>query len=255
MRTRWWFGFMDRGTTSSSCADHAVGESAELCSHRSTWNCRGACGKAWDTSDETPNGEKPAKTASTAGFSWRQTEGHIQAAELRVMECVAAAAEKFNIATDRCFLAGYSSGGTMAFRIALRNPQYFAGVLSLRGPFPSSRSPLAKLHHVRRLEVFIACCPPGSLYPTDTVCDDFAGLLHTAGMSVVLREYPGDDMLTPQMLARHGPLADGAGHASRFGSQRVQLSGRSFCWAGFIASRSLRGIRWVHVRLCGGCGG
>lgn len=140
------------------------------------------------------------KSDSATGYNWRQTEGHIQAAELRVMECLDAAAEKFNIAQHRCFLAGYGAGGTMAFRIALRNPQCFAGVLSLCGPFPSDRSPLAQLHHVRRLEVFVACCRSGSAYPTDTVCDDLR-LLHTAGMSVVLREYPGDDVLSTLMLA------------------------------------------------------
>jgi len=134
------------------------------------------------------------------GHGWRQTDGHIQAAELRVMECLDAAAEKFHIAPERCFLAGYGCGGTMAFRIALRNPQCFAGVLSLSGPFPSGRAPLAQLHDVRRLEVFVACARAGSMYPTETVCHDLR-LLHTAGMSVILREYPGDDALTPQMLA------------------------------------------------------
>jgi phospholipase/carboxylesterase len=138
--------------------------------------------------------------APPTGHGWRQTDGHIQAAELRVMECLDAAAEKFHIAPDRCFLAGYGCGGTMAFRIALRNPQCFAGVLSLSGPFPSGRAPLAQLHDVRRLEVFVACVRAGSLYPTETVCHDLR-LLHTAGMSVILREYPGDDALTPQMLA------------------------------------------------------
>jgi phospholipase/carboxylesterase len=59
---------------------------------------------------------------------------------------------------------------------------------------------LAQLDDVRRLEVFIACYRSGSLYPTETVCHDLR-LLHTAGMSVVLREYPGDDALASQMLA------------------------------------------------------
>jgi phospholipase/carboxylesterase len=149
---------------------------------------------------EAPSTSAAAKATGALGFSWRQTEGHIQAAELRVLECIGAAREKFNIAADRCFLAGYGPGGTMGLRIAFRNPQHFAGVLSLCGPFPSNRSPLAQLHHVRRLEVFIACCRAGNLYPTEAVCDDLR-LLHTAGMSVVLREYPGEDMLTPQMLA------------------------------------------------------
>lgn len=137
---------------------------------------------------------------SSTGHTWRQSEGHIQAAELRVMECVDVAAAKFNIAPERCFLAGYGAGGTMAFRIALRNPQSFAGVLSLSGSFPSARAPLAQLHAVRRLEVFIACCRAGAMYPTEKVCHDLR-LLHTAGMSVVLREYPGEDALSPQMLA------------------------------------------------------
>ncbi len=138
--------------------------------------------------------------APRTGRGWRQTDGHIQAAELRVMECLDAAAEKFHIAPDRCFLAGYSCGGTMAFRIALRNPQCFAGVISISGPFPSGRAPLAQLHDVRRLEVFVACARASTLYPTETVCHDLR-LLHTAGMSVVLREYPGDDSLAAQMLA------------------------------------------------------
>ena len=146
-----------------------------------------------------------AATADTVaglptGHAWRQTDGHIQAAELRVMECLDAAAEKFHVAPNRRFLAGYGCGGTMAFRIALRNPQCFAGVLSLAGPFPSGRTPLAQLHDVRRLEVLIACSRAGSRYPTETVCHDLR-LLHTAGMSVILREYPGDDALAPQMLA------------------------------------------------------
>jgi phospholipase/carboxylesterase len=150
-------------------------------------------------SEAAPASAHPKATGSL-GFSWRQTEGHIQASELRVLECISAAREKFNLAADRCFLAGYGPGGTMALRIAFRNPEHFAGVLSRCGPFPSNRSPLAQLQHVRRLEVFIACCRAGSLYPTEAVCDDLR-LLHTAGMSVVLREYPGEDMLTPQMLA------------------------------------------------------
>ena len=141
-----------------------------------------------------------AFAAARTGHGWRQTDGHIQAAELRVMECLDAAAEKFHIAPERCFLAGYRCGGTMAFRIALRNPQCFAGVISISGPFPSGRAPLAQLHDVRRLEVFVACARASTLYPTETVCHDLR-LLHTAGMSVILREYPGDDSLAPQMLA------------------------------------------------------
>ncbi len=166
----------------------------------------GSITRASSTTDSAHSATAPRsrpqakKFGSVSGYSWRQTEGHIQAAELRVMECLDAAAEKLNTAPHRCFLAGYGAGGTMAFRIALRNPQCFAGVLSLCGPFPNGCSPLAQLHEIRQLEVFVACCRAGSVYPTEKVCHDLR-LLHTAGMSVVLREYPGDDDLSTLMLA------------------------------------------------------
>ncbi len=137
---------------------------------------------------------------SGGGYYWRQTDEHIQAADEQVCECLEAARGKFNIAADRVFLAGYGCGGTMAFRVALREPRRIAGVLSLGGPFPSGRSPLAQLEAARRLSVFLACSRQSQQYPTAIVCNDLR-LLHTAGMSIVLREYPGDDGLTPQMLA------------------------------------------------------
>lgn len=137
---------------------------------------------------------------SAGGYSWRQTDEHILAADERVAECIEAARGKFNIAPDRVFLAGYGCGGTMAFRVALRQPRRIAGVLSLGGPFPSGRSPLAQLEAARRLSVFLACSRQSQQYPTAIVCNDLR-LLHTAGMSIVLREYPGDDGLTSQLLA------------------------------------------------------
>lgn len=138
--------------------------------------------------------------ASGGGFHWRQSDGHIQAADERVAECIEVAMARFNIAGQRVFLAGYGCGGTMAFRIALNNPRPVAGVLSFGGPLPTGRAPLAQLQAARRLAVFVACTRASRNYPTPIVCDDLR-LLHTAGMSIVLREYPGDDALTTHMLA------------------------------------------------------
>jgi phospholipase/carboxylesterase len=144
----------------------------------------------------------PRGTAETCGggYEWRQSEGHIQAADERVVECVEAACERFNVAAHRVFLAGYGCGGTMAFRVALNNPRRVAGVLSFGGSLPTGRAPLAQLQAARRLAVFVACTRASRNYPTPVVCDDLR-LLHTAGMSIVLREYPGDDSLTTHMLA------------------------------------------------------
>ena len=142
----------------------------------------------------------PAGQAAPAAFHWRQTEEHIEAAEQRVLDCLAAAGEKFHIAAGRTFLAGYGCGGTMALRVALRQPRHFAGVLSFGGGFPTGHAPLAHLAQLRRLSIFVACNRASQRYPSAVVCDDLR-LLHSAGMSIVLREYPGPDGLTPQMLS------------------------------------------------------
>jgi phospholipase/carboxylesterase len=147
-----------------------------------------------------PRGTAIGRKEAPAAYRWLQTEEHILAAERRVLECLSLAREKFHIAADRVFLAGYDCGGTMAYRVAMRHPRMFAGVLSCGGAFPSGHAPLAQLHDARRLAIFVACNRSAIRYPTAAVCEDLR-LMHAAGMSIVLREYPGEDGLTPQMLS------------------------------------------------------
>lgn len=142
----------------------------------------------------------PGSAGKRSGFCWAQTPEHIAQAEQHVRAAIAAARERFNIRPDRVFLVGYESGGTMALRIAMEHPKVFAGVLSLCGPFPKEGTPLAKLDGVRQMPLFIAACREGAYYPTDEVCNNLR-LFHAAGLSTTLREYPGNDGLSPMMLA------------------------------------------------------
>ena len=87
----------------------------------------------------------------------------------------------------------------MALRIALRNPERFAGAASIGGPFPDGQSPLARLSAARKLPLLIAHCRDSQAYPIDRVCQELS-LFHAAGMSVTLRQYPCGDELTTQML-------------------------------------------------------
>jgi phospholipase/carboxylesterase len=135
-----------------------------------------------------------------AGFRWAQSPEHIAQAEHHVQAAIAAARERFNVRSDRIFLVGYESGGTMALRIAMEHPKVFAGVVSLCGPFPKEGTPLAKLDGVRQMPLFIAACREGTYYPTEEVCNNLR-LFHAAGLSTTLREYPGADGLSPMMLA------------------------------------------------------
>lgn len=133
-------------------------------------------------------------------YGWRQEAGAIASAEQRVFDAIELARQKFNIHPRRVFLAGFDAGGTMAFRVAMSHPDRFAGVLSLCGAFPSGGKPFGNLIAARRLGMFLATGRASAAYPSDKVCEDLR-LLHTAGLSIVLREYPCGQELNAQMLA------------------------------------------------------
>jgi len=144
----------------------------------------------------------PRGTERTAsgGYTWGQTEEQVQAAEQRIFDCIHTARQKLHVAADRVFLAGFDCGGTMAFRAAMNQPQWFAGVLSLGGAFPTGRCPLGNLAEARRLHLFVAVGRDSLVYGPEQVCNDLR-LFHAAGMSATLRQYPCGHELTPQMLS------------------------------------------------------
>jgi len=134
------------------------------------------------------------------GFAWHQSSRDVSLAEERVFDCIDLASEKFHVAPSRVFLAGCGSGGTMAFRLSMKHPDRFAGVLSVGGPFPTGDRPLLRLEQARRLPLFVIQGRESRRYPIDRICADLR-LLHTAGMSVTLRQYPCGDQLTRQMFS------------------------------------------------------
>ena len=137
--------------------------------------------------------------AQSDGYDWPQTVQGIDVAELRVADAVAQARERFNIHRERIYLAGYESGGTMAIRLALRDPARYAGAISLNGRFPTEHAPLARLAQLRQSRLLIAHCRDSQTYTTHRICQEL-GLFHAAGLSVTLRQYPCGDELTTQML-------------------------------------------------------
>lgn len=141
-----------------------------------------------------------ALAGETPQYGWSQSEDHIQAAEQRTFDCLELASRKCHVAAQRVFLVGFDQGGTMAMRIALNHPGRFAGVVSLCGAFPTGHNPFGNLVAARRLGVFLATGRGSEQYPAAQVCEDLR-LLHTAGLSTTLRQYPCGHELMPQMLA------------------------------------------------------
>ena len=133
------------------------------------------------------------------GYGWQQSAEAVQRAEQSIFDGIETAVRKFHVNRQRIFIAGFNHGGTMAFRVAMNHPDRFAGVLSLCGPFPRGGALLGNLDKARRLPIFLAAGRDSRRYTADDVCNDLR-LLHTAGLSIMLRQYPCGDELSPQML-------------------------------------------------------
>jgi phospholipase/carboxylesterase len=134
------------------------------------------------------------------GYAWDHCPDSTCEAAERVTECVKAAKRRFNVHADRVFIAGQGSGGTMALRLALRYSEMFAGVISIGGAMPRRNAPLNRVNEARNLPILLASSRDSEFYPQADVMSDLR-LLHSAGFSLALRQYPGDDELTTAMLS------------------------------------------------------
>ena len=136
----------------------------------------------------------------TNAYGWRQVPSDIEEAESRIDDCIGATQQRYNIHPDRVFLVGHGSGGTMALRVAWNNPERFRGVATIGGPMPWHLRPFRHVKQIRSLPCLLAMTRDSRGYPDDRVCDDLR-LLHAAGCTVALRQYPRGDELTTVMLA------------------------------------------------------
>jgi phospholipase/carboxylesterase len=146
-----------------------------------------------------PRGFLQESASGAKNYDWPQTPEHIQEAQCRVFDCIEAAEHRWRISPKRIFLAGFDTGGTMAFRVAMNHPRRFAGVLSLGGAFPTGHRPFVQILEARKLPVFLAVGRDSQTYSPEQACETLR-LFHTAGISVALRQYPCSQQLAPQML-------------------------------------------------------
>ncbi len=175
----------------------------------------------------SPRGTLETASASSGPrtFSWRQSPDEIVTALDRVLDCVELASARFNIAKDRVFIAGYDAGGTMALRLAMCQPESFAGVASFGGAIPRDHMPLRNLGQVRELPIMIAYGRDSEAYSRSRLCADLK-LIHIAGMKTLnIRQYPcGDDLVT-QMLKDFNEWVMERVTGSKMDSQTVKFEG------------------------------
>jgi len=121
-------------------------------------------------------------------YDWPETEEGVSEAENLVFYSIDQALAKFNVNRRRVFLLGRGTGGTMALRVALRNPREFAGVVSIDGAFPTlERQPLRNWNDARDLPILLTTGRGSAAIPQLT--PNQLRLFHTAGLTVVIRQY------------------------------------------------------------------
>jgi phospholipase/carboxylesterase len=142
-----------------------------------------------------PRGTNASEMAGRR-FFWSQSRAAATVAEEAVFAAIAAAQRNFSIARQRIFLAGFGSGGTTAWRIALRYPAQFAGAISICGQFPQNHQPLNNLAAARKLPILWMYGQESVNCGVEHICETLP-LLHAARMGATIRQYPtGDDLLT-----------------------------------------------------------
>ncbi len=133
-------------------------------------------------------------------FTWGQTPSATAVAEEIIFESIERSSEQFSIHGSRVFLSGFGSGATMAMRIGLRYPEYFAGVVAVCGQFPNEQCALSKLDRARSLPIFWAYGEHSRRNGVQHICETLP-ILHAAGLSADIRQYPCSDELLSNMLS------------------------------------------------------
>lgn len=107
--------------------------------------------------------------------------------------------DRLSVHPRRIWLVGHAAGGTAAFRIACRDPQVFAGAVSLGGWFPLGESAFGRLDAVRRMPMLL-CCRAAAVQAHPERTDQTLRLFHAAGATLAMRIYQGGRMLSRETL-------------------------------------------------------
>jgi phospholipase/carboxylesterase len=132
------------------------------------------------------------------GFSWGDAS-HLPLIEDYLLSAIQQTRTHYHIHSERIFLAGFSEGATLAYRMGLMFPDKINGVIALNGHMPRMDRPLLRLREVRSLKVFIGHGIANSVVPASMVRED-QRLLYAAGMEVETHRYPTNHRLHADML-------------------------------------------------------
>jgi phospholipase/carboxylesterase len=146
-------------------------------------------------------GVRATKAADAIGhrFDWHQGTAAIAAAHDAIITAVDEASERFSVNSDRIILAGYRDGGTMALRIAMRQPKRFAAAVSLGGAMPHGAIRNIIELREKRLPMLWQWGGARQDFTSDLLKSD-CRMAMSIGGQVEVRQYPGDDEMDTVVL-------------------------------------------------------
>lgn len=133
-------------------------------------------------------------------FVWGKSSTAAAVAEEIVFSSIQSASEQFSIDAKKVFLGGFGSGASMALRLALRYSEQFAGVVAICGKFPNENQSLVRLQQARNLPILWLYGENSETCNINDICQTLP-LLHSASLTVDIRQYPCRDELLTNMLS------------------------------------------------------
>ena len=133
-------------------------------------------------------------------YGWGDGTEHDARTEEYLLKAVEQTRREFHVHSERVYLAGVAEGASVAYRMALRLPQKFAGVIAINGTLPRpAEGPLFRDDEVKDLRVLIAHGAANEVVPLELARRDFLAL-YGAGADVLLSTYPCTHTVHPNML-------------------------------------------------------
>jgi phospholipase/carboxylesterase len=135
----------------------------------------------------------------TLGYSWGRDGDWDETLEEYVLGAIEKTRRSYHVHSERIYLTGFCEGATLAYRLGLKHPGKFGGIVSLNGTLPPRGSLFLRLDEVRGLGTFIGHGFANATVPLSMARAD-QRLLYTAGLDVQMQTYPTTHKLHPHML-------------------------------------------------------
>lgn len=161
-------------------------------------------GYGWGASfarpDFAPRPNTPLESPGQAmrRMLWGSETDPVDRIDDAVFESIRAARRSLHVHSERIFVAGMGEGAAVAYSLALRHPQRFAGVIAINGWLPNG-TPLARVRECRDLKLLALHGEWNDRTPVDRARRDVA-TLRAGGLRVSFQSYPCGHRLTGPML-------------------------------------------------------